>query len=120
MVKDIFLPVNINIGVDVPTTSRKVDGKCSWGPVGEENMLVQIPFNPDNLNLGINMDIIETMSHASPFDFWKLFVTDNILLKLVTETNRYAAQQIQSREFISPNARIRKWKETDVLEMKNF
>lgn len=85
---------DVNIGVDVPTdsdilaTSLNANGNHTWGPVGEENTLVHIPFNPDDLNLGIDMGIIKTMAHASPFDFWSLFVTDNILLKLVSETNR--------------------------------
>lgn len=37
-------------------------------------------YNPNNEDVGVNPDIIETMSSASPMDFYTLFVNDVLLI----------------------------------------
>lgn len=59
-----------------------------WGLVtGNLNNIV---YNPDNLEVGINSDIMETMSGCYPIDFYHLFFDDDVLDFLVIETNSYA------------------------------
>lgn len=48
-----------------------------------------------------------------------LLVSEEMLRKIVIETNRYAFQQISSKH-ISPHSRLSKWKDTNVNEMKQF
>ncbi|KAL4105051.1 hypothetical protein QTP88_020326 [Uroleucon formosanum] len=47
-----------------------------------------IKFNPYNEPVGINPDIIDTLTDGDPFDFYKLFLDEEVLNLLVVETNR--------------------------------
>jgi len=47
-----------------------------WIDISEQpNMNSNIVFNPNNDDIGINPDIIETMVSLSPFDFFSLLMT---------------------------------------------
>lgn len=46
-----------------------------------------------------------------------LIVNDEIINKIVVETNKFAAQQKASKS-LSPFARINKWFDTDETELK--
>lgn len=109
----------VEINRNRPETNVQLESNV-WHPIQDDCHLNEIPFNPDNLPLGINHDIIDTMMDCSPLEFWQLFVTDELIKKLVLETNRYAEQQKASREVIPPNARIRKWVDCDESEMRKF
>ncbi|KAK6181964.1 hypothetical protein SNE40_009739 [Patella caerulea] len=52
-------------------------------------------------------------------DFFKLFFDDDLMTKLVTEINRYAAEKIQNT-ILKPKSRLRKWKDTNTHEMYRF
>ena len=52
-------------------------------------------------------------------DYFLLFLVDDFFELLATETNRYAQQIIQSRQF-PPNSRVHKWRDTTADEMKAF
>lgn len=58
------------------------------------------------------------MIDASPLDFYHLLVTEDILNKIVVETNSYASQQISKN--ISPHSCVRKWKDTNLAEVKTL
>jgi len=45
-------------------------------------------FNPDYF--GINQDIIETLYDGISYDFYCLFIDDEVLNLLLIEINRYA------------------------------
>ncbi|XP_039292309.1 uncharacterized protein LOC111050829 [Nilaparvata lugens] len=45
-----------------------------WGPVGDSNMLTNLDYNPNNEDVGVNSDIIETMINCKPKDFLELFM----------------------------------------------
>lgn len=91
--------------------------EITWGPVtGNLNTIV---YNPLNLDVGINPDIIDSMEDCAPIDFYTLFVDENVLDFLVSETNRYAHQIINSR-ILSKCSRLKKWTPIDRTEMRNF
>jgi len=60
------------------------------------------------------------LTGGCPYDFFSFLVDDNILFKIVTETNRFAAQKITSFKNLSPHSRLRAWYDTDIGEIKTF
>jgi len=56
---------------------------------------------------------------AKPIDFFSQFLTEDIVKCMVTETNRYAEQFLETNE-LKPQSRMRRWSPTDVTEMKHF
>lgn len=77
------------------------------------------PFNPDNETIGINSDITETMQECDPIHFFNLFFNDGVVNLLVTETNRYAQQCIQSIQQ-RPYSRLAKWIDCTANEIRQF
>lgn len=59
------------------------------------------------------------MEDCAPIDFYALFFDENVLDFLVSETNRYAHQIINSRR-LSKCSRLKKWTPIDRTEMRNF
>ena len=51
-------------------------------------------------------------------DFYRLFLTDELLSVFVKETNRYAQQLLQQP--LQPQSRLYKWEDTNAEEMKVF
>lgn len=78
-----------------------------------------LSYNVNQLEVGVNPDILETMIDATPYDFFSLFVDDEIINLIVTETNRYAEQQ-QQKPNIKQKSRIKNWTPTDPDEIRNF
>ncbi|KAL4126176.1 hypothetical protein QTP88_010402 [Uroleucon formosanum] len=76
-------------------------------------------FNTNNSNIGLNPDLIDTLQDGTPLDFYQCIVSNDIIHKIVIETNRYAAQLISART-ISPHARLNKWHDTNECEIKQF
>lgn len=103
---------------DRPVEQNETDiFDITWGPVtGNLNNSI---YNPDNVEVGINPNVIETMFDSSPIDFYHLFFDEEVLDFLVIETNRYAQQKLR-RSRISPYSRLRKWHEVDRTEIRNF
>ncbi|XP_052771220.1 piggyBac transposable element-derived protein 4-like [Mya arenaria] len=65
----------------------------------------------------------ESATRRSETDFFKLFVDNELIEKLTTETNVYAANKIRILEAgnaLKPNSRLRKWSPVSVEEMKVF
>lgn len=117
---------HISDSVDDFIVTHKPRGRPK-NPVSEPNRQWRVDdkvinnfiFNPYNEITGINPDIFDTMIDGSPLDFYQLIVDDGILSKIVIETNRYASQQISGKN-ISPHSRLNKWKDTNVIELKQF
>lgn len=55
----------------------------------------------------------------TPIDYFKLFLTDEVINLMVTETNRTAHQTISARR-LSRRSRLRDWVPTTAAEMKKF
>jgi len=91
--------------------------EITWGPVtGNLNI---ITYNPLKLDVGINPDITDSMEDSAPIDFYTLCFDEYVLDFLVSETNRYAQQIINSR-ILSKCTRLKKWTPIDRTEMRNF
>jgi len=88
------------------------DDGNDWNNVIDEQPNSNVIYNSNNECVGINEDIVETMIDCSPYDLFALFV-DEVLKFIVLETNRYANDKKNSFN-LHRNARIKKWKETDV------
>lgn len=83
----------------------------TWRP--DDSTINDYPHNPQNIEVGLNPDIIDALAGGSPYDFFSFLVDNNILFKIVTETNRFAAQKIASFKNLSPHSRLRAWYNTD-------
>ena len=55
----------------------------------------------------------------TPFDVYNLFVNDELVAHIVTETNRYADQCIQAKK-ITRRSRLSQWTPTDAKEVRKF
>lgn len=85
-----------------------------WGSINKNNS--SPVFN--SVSFGINPDILETLHDGTPYDFFSLFVDDEVLNLLVTETNIYADDlRLTPR---GPKSRLNKWVEVDLVEIKTF
>ncbi|XP_018564371.1 piggyBac transposable element-derived protein 4-like [Anoplophora glabripennis] len=62
---------------------------------------------------------IENQDGLSPLDIFSLFITDEILEKIVVETNTYAQQQLLTQRR-TPKSRQNTWTPTRKGEMKRF
>ncbi|KAI4457553.1 piggybac transposable element-derived protein 4 [Holotrichia oblita] len=89
-------------------------------PLGWQNVdsqsLKNISFSVENS--GIKPEFFE-MYDKEPIDLFKLFVNGNVLELIVKETNRYERQKL-NRDGHGPKARIHKWKDTNIEEIKTF
>lgn len=89
-----------------------------WGPLISNNLNNnQFQFNPNNDIVGINPDLCDNMFDGTPYDYYNLFVDDEVVIFLVEETNRYANQNITRGSFQST---LRTWVPTDPQEMRGF
>lgn len=93
------------------------DHAAIWGNVNDTTF-VNFTYNPSKEEVGTNPDIIETMVGASPLDFFSLFLDEEMLNLLTTETNRYAAQLLSTP--LRPHSRLKDWKNTNNNEIKLF
>ena len=70
---------------------------------GEEKVLERLPTNP----------IVE--------DFFKLYITEEMIDHLVVQTNLYARQFLdKEKDNLKPHSRVHEWKPTDRAEMLTF
>lgn len=107
-----------------PDTVPSQQNKChqdasnpSWNDV-DDAFQSNILFNPNNEPVGINHDIIDTLAEGTPYDFYSLFLDNDVIHLLVKETNRYAKSLLSTR--ISPKSRLHKWVDVTSNEMKTF
>lgn len=82
----------------------------------------QMPFPPENF-IQDPLPVHRPTVHANAIEYFDYFTTDednnrNLIDILVTETNRYAQQQIQ--EPIPSHSRMNDWVPTDRTEMRAF
>ena len=58
-------------------------------------------------------------SAINPIDYYRHFLTDEIISLMVRETNRYAEQHLQTQKF-TKRSKTLQWKPTNNEEMVNF
>ena len=76
----------------------------------------QVPAVSETFNEGMTAALPPL---ATAYDFLKLYINDDMMRLLVTETNRYASQYIE-RNVISPHSPVNKWCPTTDDEMYAF
>lgn len=62
---------------------------------------------------------VQMLPDASPFDYFRLFVTDELIKILVRETNLYAEQFIRDTK-VKDKSRVKNWKNLTEKEMWQF
>lgn len=86
----------------------------TWGPVlGNLKFFLFTEQNP-----GVKAIIYEEFYNKSPYDFYKLMVSDELINHIVIETNRYA-QQCKQKNTLQ-KSRIIRWVDTNLEEIEKF
>lgn len=78
-----------NIQAPAPTSSYQQITR-QWKD--DDQNINTYTFNTNNDQIGFNPDLIETLQNGTPLDFFLCIVSNDIIKKIVIETNRYAAQ----------------------------
>ncbi|KAJ3642669.1 hypothetical protein Zmor_025430 [Zophobas morio] len=89
--------------------------ELTWEDVSGRNLKL-FPFT--EINVGVKEEIYAEYYDKGPYEFFKLFLTDELISMMVIETNRYATQCKASATL--PKARIREWHDTNCEEMESF
>lgn len=72
-----------------------------------------------DIEAGMNPTLSDFLAESGPTDYFGIFLTEPIVVKMVHETNLYATQVLMSTD-AQPQARMHNWVPTTVAEMKNF
>lgn len=91
------------------------EANINWSTVSG-SFLKTFDFTPPHV--GPHSNIIENYLTKSPVDFFEIFLGDDVLSLIVTETNRYAHQVINKG--LSEKSRVHRWKDTNSEEIKTF
>ncbi|KAL0881505.1 hypothetical protein ABMA27_001356 [Loxostege sticticalis] len=92
-------------------SEANANGENEWQDIDDS-----IPsFEEFTENCKINI----TDDTVNPEDYYNLFVTDDVISKMVVETNNYA-QKFLARNQLKPKSRVRAWIPTNPDEMKKF
>ena len=62
----------------------------------------------------------ENTNGFQPADFYKLYLTDDLVQKMVDETNLYAQQYMQANPNLPPHSRARQWSPVQKTDMEHF
>ncbi|XP_022177033.1 piggyBac transposable element-derived protein 5-like [Myzus persicae] len=114
--EDDFIP-NTDEVASITIQNNNQNLEPVWNDV-DDAFQPRVLFNQTNETVGINPDIIDCLSEGTPFDFYSLFLDDEIIQLLVKETNRYAAELLKS--VVSPHSRLKQWETVTPTEMKKF
>lgn len=75
-------------------------------------------FNFIEMHSGSSHDVIDSLSGKTPYEFFRHFLNNEVLQLIVSETNKYAEQQICKG--ISPHPHLQDWEQTNVEEIEQF
>ena len=88
----------------------RVDDSWTWNRCSKKRRIQPRPLSV----MKEEQILVDMPDDASPYDFFKLYVTDELLDMIVIETNRYAAQYIADNlGSLKPHSLVHKWKVTD-------
>lgn len=77
-------------------------------------------FTPKDIPLTANESInIPIPGDGTPYDYFSMYLTDQIFDSMVEETNRFAAQYIASTD-LRDKSNAKNWQPTDAAEMRVF
>jgi hypothetical protein len=72
-----------------------------------DNIINNLPFNLNKNLIGLNPDLIDTLTNGFPWDFYNCIINDNIISKIELEKNKFASQKLMSTN-IAPYSYIKK------------
>lgn len=91
-----------------------VDDEDDWIDISDD---IDIDFNESTLN----SVIIPRLRNKTPAEIYNLFLTDEIVGKIVNDTNKYAEKYLEDhQDEIKEKSRLKAWKPTDDEEMRRF
>ncbi|GFW92422.1 piggyBac transposable element-derived protein 4 [Trichonephila clavipes] len=93
-----------------------LDSARDWCQIDVTSPLPSHPKFPFTGNPGIKVCIGDS---GDPFEYFNLFLVDQMFSFIVEETNRYAESFFENAE-LTPGSRALKWKNTNKEEMKRF
>ncbi|KAG5884257.1 hypothetical protein JTB14_011746 [Gonioctena quinquepunctata] len=102
-IEDVIQQMQVSSSGDEEDDQQVTHGTYVWGPV-TGSYLKKFDFLETENGTGFKAELYETMYNKTPYDFYKLFVNDDIINLMVTETNRYADQCIEKTVY--RNARV--------------
>lgn len=85
--------------------------ELEWKDISEEVPNINEFIGECTINVSIDS--------KTPFEIYKLFLTDEIIIKMVEETNKYATSYININN-LKPKSRLNLWKDTNYAEMLKF
>lgn len=93
---------------------QQPDPEWNWQPINDESIdYPDVPFlDIEGLNIRMNT--------TTPLSFFELYVTDELVELMVTETNRYASDYIADETIDVSETYTGTWVDTNVVEMKTF
>ena len=109
---------------DKATTQRPPDNDCDDEPLIQLTTAwvrvldsYELPTNiPFTASPGIKVAIT---AETTPIELLQLFITDEIVMIMVNETNKYA-QQFVANTSLKPKSRVHQWEPTTSNEMHKF
>ncbi|GFV83483.1 probable RNA-directed DNA polymerase from transposon BS [Trichonephila clavipes] len=93
-----------------------LDSARDWCQIDVTSPLPSYPKFPFTGNPGIKVCVGDS---GDPFEYFNLFLDDEMFSFIVEETNRYAESFFENAE-LTPGSRAVKWKNTNKEEMKRF
>ena len=114
-----FLPQDINaVLAKVPLSDFAPERDVDL-PADLEARWTRLDEPPLNAPFTGEAKLMVEMDEFDPIDFFKLFVNDDFLNVIVTETNRYAETRL-ANDGLPEFSRVKKWRPVDLEEMKVF
>lgn len=112
--------VDDNVTANTPVTNAQKGVPNDWDGTKWKDGNIETPWIPQFANEG--RFLINIPDDADELYFFTLFVTDEVLQSIVTETNRYAAEFLEkNHEKLKPKSRFRLWKkDLSVDKLKKF
>ena len=97
-------------------SKKAVDLKFAFTPFNQQDEVEGM--SSGQATPGLQIDATQLVE---PLDFYKLFLTDDMVEEHVAETNKHA-QAVKDRDArkMKPNSRAHKWIDTTVVEMLQF
>lgn len=115
---DSSLPQDSDFLTDTVQPEENAFQASDWGPVTGNFATFELPYN-----LGIPGELKNEMAGKNELSFFEMFVSEDVINMIVTQTNLYAEQQILSgivNETITKDSRLNSWKETNYSEIRTF
>ena len=124
--KSTKLPANVDINdtqatpMGISVTNTNAEALPSNNPKSEVNKWTNEPNVVPKIKFTGTPGLKIQMNSTQPIDFFKLFSTDDLINMMVTETNRYADQEINKHRPLRRSSRLNLWKPVDHQEICKF